>query len=179
MRQDLISAKKKQMSETSSVDFYKECLKSAPIISEALGDAELTTEIHSASDWSYSASTYASPYLRIVGDAGCFIDPFFSSGVHLALSSALSAAATIQAARRGDVDEATAASWHTDKVSEGYHRFLLVVLTSLRQIRGQAQPLLNDFDETGFDKAFAAFRPGESRLPYYKLCREVLTTIPQ
>jgi hypothetical protein len=94
-----------------------------------------------------------------VGDAGCFIDPFFSSGVHLALSSALSAAATIQAARRGDCDEKKAMDWHSDRVSEGYHRFLLVVLTSLRQIRGQAQPLLNDFNEAGFDKAFAAFRP--------------------
>lgn len=161
MRQDLITHKMKQLSEASTADFYKECLKSAPNISATLEEAELTTEIHSASDWSYSASTYASPYLRIVGDAGCFIDPFFSSGVHLALSSALSAAATIQAARRGDVDEVDAVAWHTDRVSEGYHRFLLVVLTSLRQIRGQAQPLLNDFDEAGFEKAFAAFRPGQ------------------
>ena len=25
------------------------------------------------------------PYARVAGDAGCFIDPFFSSGVHLAM----------------------------------------------------------------------------------------------
>jgi flavin-dependent dehydrogenase len=55
-------------------------------------------------------------------DGPAFIDPFFSSGVHLALTSALSAAATICAAIRGDCSEQDAAAWHTKRVSTSYTR---------------------------------------------------------
>ncbi|TVY85213.1 Flavine halogenase aclH, partial [Lachnellula suecica] len=160
MRQDLSTSKKKAMGSPSGVEFYKESLKLAPNCLEILGkDANLSTEIHYASDWSYSAASYASPYVRIVGDAGCFIDPYFSSGVHLALASGLSAAMTICAARKGDCEEYTAAKWHSIKVAEGYTRFLLVVMSAMKQIRGQDEPVLSDWDDDGFDVAFDSFRP--------------------
>lgn len=162
MRQDIFVAKKKALSHLSGEALYRECLRLAPQVLALLSDAQLVSEIKSASDWSYSAATYASPYLRLAGDAGCFIDPYFSSGVHLALASGLSAAMTIQAARRGDCNEAAAAKWHSDKVTEGYTRFLLVVMTALKQIRNQTEPVLSDFDEDGFDTAFGFFRPSES-----------------
>ncbi|KAL9118590.1 MAG: hypothetical protein Q9187_004861 [Circinaria calcarea] len=113
----------------------------------------------SASDWSYSASFYASPYVRVVGDSGCFIEPFFSSGVHLALASALSAAVTICAAKRHECDEQAAASWHSHKVAEGYTRFLLVVLSARKQIKDKDEPVWSDWDEESFERAFAFFRP--------------------
>lgn len=149
------------MGSPSSKEFYLDCLQSAPGILKVLGDGELVSDIKNASDWSYSASAYASPHIRVAGDAGCFIDPFFSSGVHLALSSGLSAATTICAARRGDCDEATAAQWHSTKVGEGYTRFLLVVLSALKQIRNGDEAVLSDFDEDGFDRAFGFFRPSK------------------
>lgn len=52
-----------------------------------------------------------------------FIDPFFSSGVHLALTSALSAASTICAALRGDCSELEAADWHTKRIATSYTRY--------------------------------------------------------
>jgi hypothetical protein len=163
MRQDLSVEKKKAMGSPSGLEFYKESLKLAPNCLNILGkNAELVSEMHHASDWSYSASSYASPNVRIVGDAGCFIDPYFSSGVHLALASALSAAMTICAARNGDVDELTAMKWHSSKVAEGYTRFLLVVMSALKQIRKQDEPVLNDWSDDGFDVAFDAFRPSMS-----------------
>ena len=151
--------KKKAMVEPSTKGFYLESTKLAPGVCEMLAKAELASEIKGASDWSYNASCYATPNLRIVGDAGCFIDPYFSSGVHLALSGALSAATTIRAAMRGDCEEAAAVKWHSAKVSEGYTRFLLVVLSALKQIRQQDKPILSDWDEEGFETAFAHFRP--------------------
>ncbi|KAL8734599.1 MAG: hypothetical protein Q9181_003151 [Wetmoreana brouardii] len=157
--QDLATAKKKTMGSPSSQEFYEESLKLAPQIRAILSRGELSTKINSASDWSYSATCYATPNVRLVGDAGCFIDPYFSSGVHLALSGALSAAVTIRAAMRGDCDEHAAMKWHSSKVSEGYTRFLLVVLSALKQIRKQEQPILSDWDEDGFEKAFSFFRP--------------------
>ncbi|KAL8860986.1 MAG: hypothetical protein Q9178_002499 [Gyalolechia marmorata] len=157
--QAVATQRKKEMNSPSSKEFYLDCLKGAPGVLDVLGDGELVSDVKNASDWSYSASAYASPHIRVAGDAGCFIDPFFSSGVHLALSSGLSAATTICAARRGDVDEATAAKWHSTKVGEGYTRFLLVVLSALKQIREADEAVLSDFDEDGFDRAFAFFRP--------------------
>ena len=157
MNQNLAKSKKKSFSSTES--FYSATLKLAPNISLLLASGRLTTDIKSASDYSYSSSSYALPNLRVVGDAGCFIDPYFSSGVHLALASALSAATTICAARRGDCDEATAANWHSQKVTDGYERFRLVVLSAYRQIRRQEEPVLSDFDQDNFNRAFALFRP--------------------
>jgi flavin-dependent dehydrogenase len=100
----MVTAKKKELGSPSTAEFYSKMLDLAPTVRGLLSKAKLVSDIKSASDWSYTASTYASPYLRLVGDASCFIDPFFSSGVHLALAGGLSAAVTICAAIRGDCE---------------------------------------------------------------------------
>ena len=51
-----------------------------------------------------------------------FIDPYFSSGVHLAIVDGLSAAATICASLKGECSEAEAAKWHSAKVGTSYTR---------------------------------------------------------
>ncbi|KDR75254.1 hypothetical protein GALMADRAFT_226924 [Galerina marginata CBS 339.88] len=112
-----------------------------------------------ATDFSYSAPSYAGPGFRVVGDAGAFIDPFFSSGVHLAMTSALSAAATICASIRGDCSETVAAEWHTRRVSTSYTRFQVVVLSAYKQIRSQSDDILSDIDEDNYDRAFSFLRP--------------------
>lgn len=160
MNQAMSTQKKKATVSPSSRDFYLESVQEARGVAYLLSKAELATEIKYASDWSYSASTYASPFVRIVGDAGAFIDPYFSSGVHLALSGALSAAVTICAAIRGDCDEQLAWKWHSNQVAERFTRFLLVVLGATKQIRSKDAPVLNDSDEDGFDRAFSIIRPG-------------------
>jgi flavin-dependent dehydrogenase len=162
--QEMSTARKRAMGSPSTREFYVESVKMVPEIQALLEGAELVSDIKAASDWSYSASSYASPNVRISGDAGCFIDPFFSSGVHLALTGGLSAALTICAARNGTCSEATAANWHTSKVSESYTRFLLIVLSALKQIRQSEDAVLSDFDEDGFEKAFAHFRPSKISL---------------
>ena len=161
MNQALSTTKKQEMDSVSSAEFYKHSIKEARGIAHLLSKAELSSDIKYASDWSYYASTYGSPYLRIVGDAGAFIDPYFSSGVHLALSGALSAATTICAAIRGDCDEQIAWKWHSNKVNERYTRFLFVVLSATKQIRQKDAPVLHkDAGEGDFDNAFSIIRPG-------------------
>lgn len=51
-------------------------------------------------DWSYHSTNVAGPGYVMVGDAACFIDPLFSSGVHLALHSSVLAAAYVNTALR-------------------------------------------------------------------------------
>ncbi|KAI1322117.1 FAD/NAD(P)-binding domain-containing protein [Xylariaceae sp. FL0255] len=157
--QEMANDKKRQMAEPSTTGFYLESLNICPRIKALLANATLVSKIRSASDWSYSASSYAFPGVRIAGDAGAFIDPFFSSGVHLALSGGLSAATTICAAIRGDCDEDTAAAWHDKKTAESYTRFLLAVSSASKQIRYQDEPVINDFDEASFERVFDLFRP--------------------
>ncbi len=76
MNQEKSFAKKKEMGSPSTEDFYLESLKLVPGIMNLIPNAKMVSDVKQASDFSYSASTYAGPYLRIAGDAGCFIDPF-------------------------------------------------------------------------------------------------------
>ncbi|KAJ3570902.1 hypothetical protein NP233_g4097 [Leucocoprinus birnbaumii] len=139
---------------------YLSNLNFAPGIVDLIGEGKLVEgSVKTASDFSYSAPSYAGPNYRIVGDAGAFIDPFFSSGIHLAMTSALSAAATICASIRGDCSEALAASWHTQRVATSYTRFQVVVLSAYKQIRSQTGDVLADIDEDNYDRAFAYLRP--------------------
>ncbi|KAF5325854.1 hypothetical protein D9611_000019 [Ephemerocybe angulata] len=115
--------------------------------------------VKSANDFSYSSDSYAGEGYRIIGDAGAFIDPFFSSGVHLAMTSALSAAATICASLRNHCTESEAALWHTRRVSTSYTRFQVVVLSAYKQIRSQSEDVLADIDEDNYDRAFTLLRP--------------------
>ena len=160
MNQAMSTDKKRAAAELNGREYYLQCIQEARGVAHLLSKAELSTDIKYASDWSYSASTYASPYLRIVGDAGAFIDPYFSSGMHLALSGALSAAVTICASTKGDCDEQTAFNWHSKGVAERYTRFLLIVMGATKQIRSKEAPVLNSSDEDGFDEAFSLIRPG-------------------
>jgi len=51
-------------------------------------------------DWSYVSDEVAGEGYVLAGDAACFVDPLFSSGVHLALSSGVMAAAYATSALR-------------------------------------------------------------------------------
>ncbi|KAJ7215686.1 putative halogenase [Mycena haematopus] len=138
---------------------YLAQLNLAPGVLRLLGDAKLADDVKSAADYSYSASQYAGPNYRMVGDAAAFIDPFFSSGVHLAFASGLSAASSIAASIRGQCTEAEAIGFHNSKTDRSYTRFLLVVLSAYSQITAQAAPVLSDLDEDNFDRAFDFIRP--------------------
>lgn len=68
--------------------------------------------------------------------------------------SGLSAATSIQAARKRQCSELDAATWHTAKVAEGYTRFLLLVMSVQRQLRMKVSQILTSDEEDGFDSAF-------------------------
>ncbi len=56
-------------------------------------------------DYSYTNTAFWAPGLVLIGDAACFIDPVFSSGVHLATYSGLLAARSILTCMQGRLDE--------------------------------------------------------------------------
>ncbi|KAG9231661.1 hypothetical protein BJ875DRAFT_429306 [Amylocarpus encephaloides] len=159
VRSSKVLIQKKRDTGSDSNGVYLDTVKHNAGLRDLLASATLVSEIKSAADWSYNAPAYASPYVRIAGDAGCFVDPFFSSGVHLALNAGLSAATTICASIKGQVPEIPAATWHSKKVTASYTRFLVVVSSALKQILKGDEAVISDYDEASFDRAFKHFRP--------------------
>ncbi|KAG1901048.1 uncharacterized protein F5891DRAFT_1277977 [Suillus fuscotomentosus] len=172
MNQDIHNEKVRALKGKSLEYRYRLSITLAPTLVKLIGTGKMVQKetaggqpgqldllVRSASDFSYSASSYGGPGFRLVGDAGAFIDPFFSSGIHLAMTSALSAAVSICAAVRGDCLEVEAAAWHTKRFSLSYTRFQIVVMSAYQQIRTTDLDILSDIDEDNYDRAFAAIRP--------------------
>ena len=63
-----------------------------------LEKAKMDSEPAVVMDWSYTAGKMYGPGYILAGDAACFVDPLFSSGVHLALMSGVLAAAYVTTA---------------------------------------------------------------------------------
>jgi FAD-dependent halogenase len=86
--------------------FVFEC----PIIAQYLSNATPVTEgpyakLRVRKDYSYCCSKFWAPGMMLVGDAACFVDPVFSSGVHLATYSALLAARSVNSSLTGTLSE--------------------------------------------------------------------------
>jgi flavin-dependent dehydrogenase len=85
-----------------------EQISQASYTQQMLGGARLVSGPFVVKDWSYLSETVVGDGYILVGDAACFIDPLFSSGVHLALLSGVLAAAYVTSALK-DPDIAKAA----------------------------------------------------------------------
>jgi flavin-dependent dehydrogenase len=72
-------------------DFLSSCL--GPETRRMLAGAKFEEGPYVERDWSYCAERFVMDSAVLVGDAACFVDPLFSSGVHLALSGGVLAAA--------------------------------------------------------------------------------------
>ena len=88
--------------EDAQTIFAQELAKCAPM-QERLEDAEQLFPVKTTKDFSYRASRIAGEGWVLVGDAYCFLDPIYSSGVYLALKSGEMAADAIgEAFAKGD-----------------------------------------------------------------------------
>ena len=119
---------------------FRRVVADSPKLADALADADWPTDFHVTADYNYRARRFADPRLLLVGDAACFLDPMFSTGVFIALLSAkLAAAEVIAAHRRG-----RALSWWARR---RYTRRLRANLTTLERM------VLAFYD----DRSFAVF----------------------
>ena len=88
-----------------------------------LASAELADGPRVVRDWSYVSSRLAGDGWILVGDAACFVDPLFSSGVHLAMSSGLMAAAYVHAVLDDAELRQPAAAAYSQLYLDQYHQF--------------------------------------------------------
>ncbi len=89
--------------------FLTDQIAAAPRSATMVGDARMDSPPKAVRDWSYSASSMTGPGWILVGDAACFVDPLFSTGVHLAMTAAHIGAAYVVSAL-SDPDYADEAS---------------------------------------------------------------------
>jgi FADH2 O2-dependent halogenase len=69
-------------------NFFWASLDTRPMLSEALRQSERIGNFKEEGDYSYAMSQICGDRFMLVGDAGRFVDPIFSTGVSIALNSA-------------------------------------------------------------------------------------------
>ena len=75
--------------------FLEEHIAAAPRTAALVANATLEGPPTAVRDWSYVASSLIGEGYVLAGDAACFIDPLFSSGVHLAMNAGVLASAYV------------------------------------------------------------------------------------
>src|SRR5580765_4582285 len=87
---------------------YRDLIARCPAVAERLASATLVSPIRIIRDYSYTSTSFGGPSFLLAGDAACFIDPVFSTGVHLACLSVFLGARAVAAVLTGAADGAAA-----------------------------------------------------------------------
>jgi len=103
--------------------FYMDCLKQCDLAMEILATAEQCDDVRILREWSYEAESLSHHPAFFCGDAACFVDPLFSSGVHLATYSGTLAAAAIDHLYNHPEDKAEIHAWYEKSYREAYQRY--------------------------------------------------------
>ena len=112
-----------ELIKRSPEDFYTQQLALTDRTAQMLAPAQRIDDVHLIRDWSYVSDRLVGDGYILVGDAACFVDPLFSSGVHLALSSAVLASAYVSSALRQPDMREPAAEVYTQLYMQQYHQF--------------------------------------------------------
>jgi len=101
-------------SKASRQEFFWDCIGSRPELAEALRAAAQLRPLKEEGDYSYAMKRLADDRLVLVGDAGRFVDPIFSTGVSIALNSSRFAQADIlRSLESGDFSRAAFRTFET------------------------------------------------------------------
>jgi flavin-dependent dehydrogenase len=80
---------------------WAEVLEGTPAVSRRLAGAKPSRPLEATSDFQYRTRKLAGDGWVAIGDAGAFVDPVFSSGVHLAVTGAYAASRAADASLAG------------------------------------------------------------------------------
>jgi flavin-dependent dehydrogenase len=80
---------------SSPTEFLHETIARCPPLADRLKDAQLTGPATATGNYSYTAGRMYGRRYILIGDAFAFVDPVFSSGVYLAMNSAMVAAEAV------------------------------------------------------------------------------------
>jgi|SRR5579859_2997727 len=130
---------KDRRQQVSSLEhLLRQAIDECPLLCRLLESGELVTEVRAEQDFSYMTERLAGPGYFLVGDAACFVDPLLSTGVHLATSSALLAAASIGSFLRREATEEQARAFYSASYRQAYLRIIVLVSGLYQQYNGEA-----------------------------------------
>lgn len=112
-----------QLSRGDVREVFLQQVSEAPHTSRLLRDAELVSGPQVVRDWSYTSERLVGDGYILVGDAACFVDPLFSSGVHLALMSGVLAAAYVSTVLKDPGMAAEAGQVYAELYGKEYNHF--------------------------------------------------------
>ncbi len=81
--------------EKGLLEFLEGTLCRSPTVQGLMTSAERATEVTSIANYSHHSEHFFGPRVLLAGDAAVFLDPIFSSGVHVGVTSGKLAAQTI------------------------------------------------------------------------------------
>lgn len=138
---------------------FEQALSTSPDVTALLKDATREGELRVWRDYSYFANRYAGAGFRLAGDAAGFIDPLFSTGVHMAFLGALSAAATICSDLHGELPSGELETFHHQCLAQAYTRLAVTVAGFYGQLRNQQSIVLPRVTSDNFQLAFDLIQP--------------------
>jgi flavin-dependent dehydrogenase len=97
-------------------EFFLETLASCGPLTERLRGGELISDVEATGNYAYTCERCYGDNFLLVGDAFAFVDPMFSSGVMMAMTTATTAAETVDICLREPARAATALK-HFDRIS--------------------------------------------------------------
>ena len=118
-------------------EIYAGALARCPLLTRICDGGRRVSDLFTETDYSYVAESFSGPGFLLCGDAACFLDPLLSTGVHLAMLSALLSSAAIAAILRGETSEKEALSFFEKSYRQAYLRFLVFVSVFYDQRRGK------------------------------------------
>lgn len=106
----VVAADKAHLLQGQREQAMNSLIEKCPMIADYLAEARRVThgmhgELRIRKDYSYCNSAFWRPGAVLVGDAACFVDPVFSTGVHLATYSGLLAARSVNTSLDGQLAE--------------------------------------------------------------------------
>ena len=150
----------------------------APHTARLLRDATLVSGPQVVRDWSYNSERLVGDGYILVGDAACFVDPLFSSGVHLALMSGVLAAAYVSTVLKDPDMAAAAGQVYTELYQKEYGHFRTMAQLFYASNRTaesyfwEARRLLGDQEEVSPRQAFIHAVAGQSPRGYERVVLE-------
>ena len=102
---------------------YRKLIAGSAEIGDRLAGAQLVSPVRVIRDYSYCSDRFYGPGYLLAGDAACFIDPVFSTGVHLACLAGFLAARSLGAILEGGEAEAALRSYD-GRYRSAFERYL-------------------------------------------------------
>jgi FADH2-dependent halogenase len=142
----------------SVADPLEESLRRSPAARERMRTARRISEVWTASDYSYACRNPAGDRFLLAGDAAGFIDPIFSSGVMLAMSSAELAAGALEEVLSGSTSRRRAFRAYERRVLGRIRTYLTIVEHFYRP--GFMDVFLNPTERFGLKAAVTSLLAG-------------------